>query len=83
MVHASLLARGNANNRISNKPSKRIHDSGFRIWKLPQVEVGDGAELDFRVARLRVGEVSRGEKMTFRGTYPVSYITELTLVHGD
>ena len=28
-------------------------------------------------------EVSRGEKMTLRGTDPESYITEYTLVYGD
>ena len=29
------------------------------------------------------GEVSRGEKMTLRGTDPESYITEYTLVYED
>ena len=33
--------------------------------------------------RLRVGEVSRGEKMTLRGIDPESYITEYTLVYED
>ena len=33
--------------------------------------------------RLRVGEVSRGEKMALRGTDPESYITEYTLVYEE
>ena len=33
--------------------------------------------------RLRVGEVSRGEKMLYSGTDPESYITEYTLVYED
>ena len=33
--------------------------------------------------RLRVGEVSRGEKMLDSGTDPESYITEYTVVYED
>ena len=33
--------------------------------------------------RLRVGEVSREEKMALRGTDPESHITEYTLVYED
>ena len=37
----------------------------------------------FRVDRLRVGEVPRGEKMLYSGTDPESYITEYNLVYED
>ena len=42
-----------------------------------------GAFLIEALDRLGVGEVSRGEKMSLRGTDSESSITECTLVHED
>ena len=42
-----------------------------------------GLDLGSRVDTLRVGQVSRGEKILYPGTDPESYITEYTLVYED
>ena len=86
-VQVSVEGSGEIVCRVKCSGFGEIFRVRFRVWQTSR-RVGvlqNGSEAANRPQtcgdRIRVGEVSHGEKMSLRGTDPESNITEYTLVY--